>query len=79
VYREILARAHAAVTNRMPTLPTVAYYKQEQAHLHERILLSMQRLELELRLRDILVADFEVVIAKLAELGVGKGKGVATD
>jgi len=58
VYREILVHAHIAVTNRMPALPTFAYYKQEEAHLHECILLSMQHLELELRLHDILVADF---------------------
>ena len=65
---------HITVTNRMPALPTVAYYKQEEAHLHERILLTMQRLELELRLCDILVTDFEAVSLKLAEL---KGKGKA--
>jgi len=78
VYREILARVHGAVTNRMPALPTFAYYKQEEAHLHERILLSMQRLKLELRLHDILVTDFEAISLKLAELK-GKGKADASD
>jgi len=70
--------AHVAITNRMPAPPTFAYYKQEEAHLHKRILLSMQRLELELRLHDILVADFEAVSLKLAELK-GKGKADASD
>jgi len=78
VYREILAHAHVAVTNCMPALPMVAYYKQEEAHLHEHILLSMQRLELELYLHDILVADFEAISLKLAELK-GKGKSDASD
>jgi len=62
----------------MPALPTFTYYKQEEAHLHERILLSMQHLKLELRLCDILVADFEAVSLKLAELK-GKGKADASD
>ena len=74
MYREILAHVHIALTNHMPALPTVAYYKQEEAHLHECILLTMQHLELELRLCDILVADFEAISLKLAEL---KGKGKA--
>jgi len=78
VYREILAHAHVAVTNRMPALPTIAYYKQEEAHLHKCILLSMQRLKLELCLHDILVADFEAVSLKLDELK-GKGKADASD
>ena len=62
----------------MPALPMIIYYKQEEAHLHERILLSMQCLELELHLHDILVADFEAVSLKLAELK-GKGKADASD
>jgi len=62
----------------MPALPTVTYYKQEETHLHERILLSMQRLKLELRLRDILVTDFKAISLKLAELK-GKGKADASD
>ena len=69
---------HAAVTNCIPALPAVAYYKQEDTHLQECIFLSMQCLDLELRLHDIFVAGFEVVLAKLAELK-GKGKAVATD
>jgi len=78
VYREILAHVHVAVTNHMPALPTVTYYKQEEAHLHEHILLSMQCLELELRLHDILVADFKAISLKFAELK-GKGKADASD
>jgi len=78
VYREILAHVHVAVTNRMPALPTVTYYKQEEAHLYEHILLSMQCLELELHLHDILVADFEAISLKLAELK-GKGKADTSD
>jgi len=57
----------------MPALPTVTYYKQEEAHLHKHILLSMQHLKLELHLCDILVADFKAVSLKFAEL---KGKGI---
>jgi len=78
VYREILVHVDVAVTNHMPALPTVAYYKQEEAHLHEHILLSMQHLKLELCLCDILVTDFEAVSLKLAELK-GKGKADASD
>jgi len=78
VYREILVHAHVAVANHMPALPTFAYHKQEEAHLHEHILLSMQHLKLELCLHDILVADFEAVSLKLAELK-GKGKADASD
>jgi len=78
VYREILACAHVAVTNHMPALPTITYYKQEEAHLHKCIPLSMQRLELELHLCDILVADYKAVPLKLAELK-GKGKADASD
>jgi len=62
----------------MPALPMVTYYKQEEAHLHKRILLSMQHLELELRLHDILVADFKAISLKLAELK-GKGRVDASD
>ena len=78
MYREILVHVHIAVTNHMPALPIFAYYKQEEAHLHKHILLSMQHLELELHLCDILVADFEAVSLKLAELK-GKGKADASD
>jgi hypothetical protein len=76
LYREILARAHAAVTKRMPGEPTLGYFKQQEVDLRERVLLSMQRLELELRLRDILVADYEIALAQIAERDP-KGKSVA--
>ncbi|EDR13529.1 uncharacterized protein LACBIDRAFT_322521 [Laccaria bicolor S238N-H82] len=72
LYREILARAHAAVTNRMPAYPTLAYFKQQEVDLHERVLLSMQRLDLELCLRDVLVADYEIALAQIAEREVTK-------
>ncbi|EDQ98051.1 uncharacterized protein LACBIDRAFT_336315 [Laccaria bicolor S238N-H82] len=72
LYREILARAHAAVTNRMPAYPTLAYFKQQEVDLRERVLLSMQRLDLELRLRDVLVADYEIALAQIAEREVTK-------
>ncbi|EDR05134.1 uncharacterized protein LACBIDRAFT_303494 [Laccaria bicolor S238N-H82] len=72
LYREILARAHAAVTNHMPAYPTLAYFKQQEVDLCERVLLSMQRLDLELRLHDVLVADYEIALAQIAEREVTK-------
>ncbi|EDR06252.1 uncharacterized protein LACBIDRAFT_328901 [Laccaria bicolor S238N-H82] len=72
LYREILAHTHAAVTNRMPAYPTLAYFKQQEVDLRERVLLSMQCLDLELRLRDVLVADYEIALAQIAEREVTK-------
>lgn len=81
LYREILARAYAAVANPVTRDPGLSYYHQQEAHLHERLLLSMQRIELELRLRDVLVADYDYTLAKQLELKAaasGKGQAAAT-
>jgi len=61
----------------MPVSPGITYYKQQEVDLHECILLSMQRLDLELRLRDILVADYEYALEQIADREPGKGKAVA--
>ncbi|KIK03465.1 hypothetical protein K443DRAFT_5401 [Laccaria amethystina LaAM-08-1] len=74
--QSLQTRAHAVVTKRMPGEPTLGYFKQQEVDLRERVLLSMQRLELELRLRDILVADYEIALAQIAERDP-KGKSVA--
>ena len=76
MYREILARAHTILANRLPAKPGITYYKQQEIDIRERILLSTQRLDLELRLRDILVADYEYVLAQIADREPGKGKAV---
>ena len=76
MYREILARAHAALANRMPATLGITFYKQQEVDLRERILLSTQRLDLELRLRDILVTDYEYALAQIADREPGKGKAV---
>ena len=60
----------------MPATPGITFYKQQEVGLHERILLSMQRLDLELHLRNILVTDYEYALAQIADHEPGKGKAV---
>ena len=76
MYREILARAHAALANRMPATLGITFYKQQEVDLCKRILLSTQHLDLELRLCDIFVADYEYALAQIADCEPGKGKAV---
>jgi len=78
LYREILARAHAAIIKSIEGKPTVASYEQQEVDLCDRIFASTQRLELELRLHDILLAEYEHTLAAVADLKGAQGKSSAT-
>ena len=59
----------------MPATLGITFYKQQEVDLFKHILLSTQRLNLELRLRDILVADYEYALAQIADREPGNTSG----
>ncbi|EDQ98992.1 uncharacterized protein LACBIDRAFT_335458 [Laccaria bicolor S238N-H82] len=57
----IIARTKAVLDSPMPGEPTLEYYRTAEMDLRNRVITSIQRLDLELKLYDVLHAEYETI------------------
>jgi hypothetical protein len=60
-----IQRAQELVANPMPCKPTVDYFVMVETDLRNRIVATVQRLDLELKIFELLVGEHETALASL--------------